>query len=147
MQPQAELAGDAIGFLDDRGGMLAQLRRGAGLQGGHLRVAADEVERIARLVREPGGGEVQFLEVGVQLAGFHEADLQLGVARHVAPGERRNDGAAQREQTDQRAQHEVGPHCARHLIGRKRDDDRMDALLLDQSIELVLRHPTGTAVR
>src|SRR5476651_1042439 len=68
-----QLHGDLVGLVHDGAGLVADFHRRLGLLGKHLRHAADDVERVARLVREAGGGEVHFLEVRVQFARADEA--------------------------------------------------------------------------
>ena len=82
-----QLRGDAVGLVNDVAGPGAHLRRGVLAAGNHLGHAADDVQRVARFVGEAGGGEVHFLEMGIQLAGADEADLQFGSLSQIAPGQ------------------------------------------------------------
>ena len=108
-----QLGGDLVGFVHDGPGFLAHLGRGLGQARKHLRLAADDVQGIARLVRQAGGGQVQFLEMRIQLAGAHQADLQFRRAADIAPrqagAERGNAG----EKADDEAQPQVGVQTAR----------------------------------
>ena len=102
-----QLRGDLVGFVHDGARFFADFRRCAGLFGNHLGHAADDVERIAGLVREPGGGEVHFPEVRIQFAGAHKADLQIGGAAGVAPGKAGAEGGDAGEKDDDAAQPKV----------------------------------------
>ncbi len=108
-----QLHRDLVGFIHDGAGLLANFRRRLGLLGKHLRHAADDVERIARLVREAGGGEVHFLEVRVKFAGADEPDLQFGRLGKIAPRQPCAEGGHAREKYDDEPQPQIATQMAR----------------------------------
>lgn len=100
-------AGDLVGLVHDDARLLADVRRGVGLFGKHLREAADDVERVAGFMGEAGSGEIHFPEVRIQFAGADEADLQLRRLGKVAHRQSRADGGNAREKDDDEAQPEI----------------------------------------
>ena len=99
-----ELRGDLVGFVHDDTRFFTNVGGRIGLLGKHLRQASNDVERVAGLVRQAGGGEVHFLEMRVQLARPHQAQLELGRLGQVAPSQARAERGNRGKQQDDRPQ-------------------------------------------
>ena len=136
-----ELRGDFVGFANDDAGFLLHVGRNPGQPRQHLGLAADDVERVARLMGEAGGGKVQFLQVRVLFAGADEADLQLGVARHVAPGDARAEGGDGGEKSDDTPQPPVARRNLAEVLGGHDEHEAVQFTLGGDGLELRLVHP------
>src|ERR1035437_8980688 len=136
-----ELRGDFVGLVHDGFGLGADFGRGVGQARNHLGHAANEVERIARLVREAGGGEVQFLEVRIQFARAHEADLEFGGLAGVAPGEAGTERGDAGEKADDAAQPEVARADGAVIFRGHGEDESVQFALGDERLKFGLGHP------
>ena len=125
--------------------LLPDFRRGLGLLGKHLGHAADDVERVARLVRQAGGGEVHFLEVRIQFAGADEPNLKIGGGGDAAPGQARTNHRYCRQEGNDGPEPDI--MFKRRAEGlRGHDDDKtVYALFLTEDLIVFLTHPTGPA--
>ena len=107
----------------------------------HLRLAADDVQRIARLVREAGGGEVQFLQMRIQLARAHEADLQVGGAANVAPREARAERGDAGEKADDEAQPQIMRADGAVIVRGHGENQAVQFVRGDERLEIGFGHP------
>ena len=91
-------------------------------------------------MRKPGGCEIQLAQVGVQLAGAEQAELEVCGLADVAQGE----GDAQRgdagEADDQRARPEIRILRAQERLGREGDDEAVQPALGEHRLVVRLTH-------